>query len=545
MNEITRIHIAKVAYDIELTAKKQLQNYIKSLESYTGDSEVLRDIEIRITELLGERGVAAGGVIGSEDIVAIREQLGEPYEFAAEDGDIAVGGVEPGDGKRKLFRSVDDALLGGVLSGVAAFFRIDPIWVRLAFIVLTFASFGLAIVVYIFMWIFVPAALSATDKLRQAGQPVTLDSIRQLNADEALAPSNSVAPRVKQVLSTVLGVGSLLGAMAVFALIVATVFGIDSDHLRQQFGLLGASGEPGFAAGLVLAIIIAGLVLLTSLFGLVAYAFFTQKFTRRIFTSALIIIVLGLTAVGSSIGIVASQAWRASNEAQSLIKQTKVALPAEFAQVKTVTIEQVKGKTDDTPLGYSSIEYVVSTDAPRYELRGLPNVKPVVKIDGETATISMVMPEDYRNTLVQTTLVVYGPALTKVTNNASSTGYSATAQDTIELVGGDNSSFSLNGGQYNSVIIHGEGNIDLGLAAITNLNVSTRQGVTVNAGTIRDLTVAMPDVCPTGYSVNTRVTVAGVTSGNMTYNGEQRVASTTRTNCSEVIFENLDTDTTD
>ena len=157
----------------------------------------------------------------------------------------------------------------------------------------------------------------------------------------------------------------------------------------------------------------------------------------------------------------------------------------------------------------------------------------------------MVMPEDYRNTLVQTTLVVYGPALTKVTNNASSTGYSATAQDTIELVGGDNSSFRLNGGQYNSVIIHGEGNIDLGLAAVTNLNVSTRQGVTVNAGTIRDLTVAMPDVCPTGYSVNTRVTVAGVTPGNMTYNGEQRVASTTRTNCSEVIFENLDTDTTD
>lgn len=543
MNEITRIHIAKVAYDIELTAKKQLHSYIKSLESYSGDSEVLRDIEIRITELLNERGVTAGGVIGSEDIAAIREQLGEPYEFAAEDGDIAVGGVEPGDGKRKLFRSVDDALLGGVLGGVAAFFRVDSIWVRLAFIVLTFVSFGLAIVVYIFMWVFVPAAVTATDKLRQAGQPVTLDSIRQLNADEAMAAPNHVAPRVKQVLSMVLGVTSLLGALGVFALIVATVFGIDSEYLRQQLGLFSASGEPGLAAGLVLSIIIAGLVLLTSLFGLVAYAFFTQKFTRRIFVSALIIIVLGLTAVGSSVGIVASQAWRASNEAQALIKQTKGVLPAEFAQIKNATIEQVKGKTDDTPLGYSSIEYIVSSDAPRYELRGLPNVKPVITVEGESATISLVMPEDYRNTLVQTTLVVYGPVLTKLTNNASSTGYSATSQEQIEIVGGEHATFTLNGGRYQAVNVSGQGSTDLSLAAITSLTVSAQQGLTVRAGTIRDLSVALPDVCPAGYSVNTRVTVAGVTSQNMMYNGEQRAASTTQTNCSEVIFEDHSTDT--
>ena len=52
MNEITRIHIAKTAYDIEIAAKKQLEKYIKSLETYTQDSDVLTDIEIRMTELL-------------------------------------------------------------------------------------------------------------------------------------------------------------------------------------------------------------------------------------------------------------------------------------------------------------------------------------------------------------------------------------------------------------------------------------------------------------------------------------------------------------
>ncbi len=99
MNEVTRIHIAKTAYDIEIAAKKQLEKYIKSLEAYTQDSDVLTDIEIRMTEILGERGVKPGGVISSDDVSALRKQLGEPYEFADGEGDIAVGPEENVNGR--------------------------------------------------------------------------------------------------------------------------------------------------------------------------------------------------------------------------------------------------------------------------------------------------------------------------------------------------------------------------------------------------------------------------------------------------------------
>jgi translation elongation factor EF-Tu-like GTPase len=78
MKEITRIHIAKNPYDIEIDAKKALQKYINRLESYTDDAELLEDVEIRVTELLAERGIDANGVITSEDVTAIRTQLGEP-----------------------------------------------------------------------------------------------------------------------------------------------------------------------------------------------------------------------------------------------------------------------------------------------------------------------------------------------------------------------------------------------------------------------------------------------------------------------------------
>lgn len=56
MKEITRIHIAKQAYDIETTAKKDFEKYMKKLELYAGDPEILADIEIRITSYRQFRG---------------------------------------------------------------------------------------------------------------------------------------------------------------------------------------------------------------------------------------------------------------------------------------------------------------------------------------------------------------------------------------------------------------------------------------------------------------------------------------------------------
>ncbi len=51
MKEITRIHIAKVPYDAEVEAKKELEAYLRTLEAYSNDSEIINDIEIRITEI--------------------------------------------------------------------------------------------------------------------------------------------------------------------------------------------------------------------------------------------------------------------------------------------------------------------------------------------------------------------------------------------------------------------------------------------------------------------------------------------------------------
>src|SRR6266496_1914776 len=90
MKEITRIHIAKVSYEAEIEAKRELESYLKTLEAYSEDADILDDVEVRMTEILADRGVKAGGVITTKDVTALEEQLGEPRDFMGA-GDIAVG----------------------------------------------------------------------------------------------------------------------------------------------------------------------------------------------------------------------------------------------------------------------------------------------------------------------------------------------------------------------------------------------------------------------------------------------------------------------
>ena len=81
MKEINRIHLAKVPYEIELEAKDELNKYFDALKKNIKDETILDDVEIRITEILRDQGVAAGGIISSRDIEKIKAQLGSPEVF--------------------------------------------------------------------------------------------------------------------------------------------------------------------------------------------------------------------------------------------------------------------------------------------------------------------------------------------------------------------------------------------------------------------------------------------------------------------------------
>ncbi|MFZ1300999.1 MAG: PspC domain-containing protein, partial [Candidatus Microsaccharimonas sp.] len=527
---------------IEVAAKKELEKYIKSLEAYTQDADVLTDIEIRITELLVERKVAAGGVITSDDVAAIRKQLGEPYEFADDSGDIAVG-PEPTANGRRFYRSTDDAVLGGVLSGIAAYFGVNPMWTRLVFVLLLFISFGFASLVYILFWVITPPARTAAEKLRLAGKVVTLESIKGLNIEEETGRINKVAPVLQRILGVTLGTVSLLGAVMSFigtAWLAIAAATSNAEFIDMTNGFIGLGDGNAWIAWLVFGIVLFGLLLLTALFSLIAYGFFAKKLTKRMVVSGIVIIVLGITSFAATLAISSTQSFRIADETRSMVRETKTNLPKEFANVKTVTFttrEEIDKDGQHFFTAYPLIKYVVDEGPARYEFTALPSSNAVINTEGTAATIEISVPESFRNSFVQPALIVYGPALDAITSNASQVDYEGGTQNSLMIDSKISASTSVSG-TYAQVAVEGSGTIDLAPSAIQALTVQSEKYLTVIAGTVHDLTVTQPEACAASsdYEESTSVQVEGVTSNTMVYNGTQVPAESKQINCGVVVI---------
>ncbi len=58
--------------------------------------------------------------------------------------------------QKKWYRSRNDRMIGGVAGGIAEYFEIDPVIVRIIFVLALF--FGAGILAYILLWIIIPEA---------------------------------------------------------------------------------------------------------------------------------------------------------------------------------------------------------------------------------------------------------------------------------------------------------------------------------------------------------------------------------------------------
>lgn len=181
-------------------------------------------------------------MIAASDVDSLRQQMGEPKEFAggaadnsAEDDakdevetdiDAADDGVHEKPTKR-LMRDPDQAIIGGVCAGVAAYWGVNPLWVRILFIISPFISFGTSILVYIVMWASMPMARTAAEKLQMRGEAVTLESLRKFSAEVEDKIDHRAVNQVTSVLAKILQVfvASVLFVITL-GLLVVLVMGI-------------------------------------------------------------------------------------------------------------------------------------------------------------------------------------------------------------------------------------------------------------------------------------------------------------------------------
>ncbi len=190
MKRTVSINLNNQNFQIEEDAYDKLATYLESIKRHCGvgadAAEVIADIENSLAEKFKLTITPYKEIITIEDVHNLIKIMG-----TVEDFDREVGGTVSEDSemkeeipetktKRKLYRDMDNAVIGGVASGLGNYFDVDPVLFRIIFIALIFAG-GSAFPVYILLWIAMPEAKTAYQKLEMQGQTPTLAAFQNLS----------------------------------------------------------------------------------------------------------------------------------------------------------------------------------------------------------------------------------------------------------------------------------------------------------------------------------------------------------------------------
>ncbi len=231
MDKIITINLGGYAIRMEEDAYEALKPYIRQIElafaNTENGKEIINDIEARIAEMLAER--TEGKVAASmEDVEFVKAAMGNPGEFAGSEAEEA---AQPKQGttttetvRKRLYRNSEDKVFGGVCSGIASYFNLDSVVIRLIWIGLVF-FFGTGLLFYFILWAIVPEAVTTAQKLEMKGEAPTFDNIvnrvkTEAGKVEQNLKSRNIGQRITEALQ------GLTPVLLVIIKIVALMFGI-------------------------------------------------------------------------------------------------------------------------------------------------------------------------------------------------------------------------------------------------------------------------------------------------------------------------------
>ncbi len=207
MKKTFNINVAGFPFVIDEDAYNLLSDYLNTIEHafkhVDGASELINDIESRVAELLLACTEDGSAIITLSDVEQLIARVGKPEEFVEE----ASFTIEDPEGhgetieienerttpppyippiptpQKRLFRDPQNAMLGGVCSGLAWYLGWDVTWVRLLFIVLTICSYAVMGIVYLVLWIVVPEARTPLQRMQMMGAQPTMENIGKTVTD--------------------------------------------------------------------------------------------------------------------------------------------------------------------------------------------------------------------------------------------------------------------------------------------------------------------------------------------------------------------------
>ncbi|MDD4646565.1 MAG: PspC domain-containing protein [Bacteroidales bacterium] len=184
MKKSIKINLGGLVLHVDEDAYELLRQYLDQLQfrfsQVPGESEILNDIETRMAELFQEKLVPGKEVINLTDAREVIGIMGEPEVIGDTGEEEQVPPPTPPSGNRgrRMYRDPSNQRIGGVCSGLAAYFRIDPVFIRILFIVFTL-TYGAGILIYFVLWAAIPEARTAAEKLEMYGEEVNVENIER------------------------------------------------------------------------------------------------------------------------------------------------------------------------------------------------------------------------------------------------------------------------------------------------------------------------------------------------------------------------------
>ncbi|MBT3753842.1 MAG: PspC domain-containing protein [Flavobacteriaceae bacterium] len=158
MKKTHTINIGHSIFNIDEDAYEILYKYLDSIKTYfntiDNEGEIIKDFELRIAENFSSKTSDFKKSIDLNDVKNMIKIMGTLDDFKEiYDGVDTENNNDKSEVNNKLYRDTSNRIIAGVCSGIAEYFKIDPIIVRVVF----FIAVPLNLIIYIILWLGVPS----------------------------------------------------------------------------------------------------------------------------------------------------------------------------------------------------------------------------------------------------------------------------------------------------------------------------------------------------------------------------------------------------
>lgn len=242
MKKNITVNMFGILYPIDEDAYELLSRYLSNMRGYfsrqDGGTEIADDIEARVAELMNELRQSGVNAVTIEHVQSIISRIGSPEQLDVTEAETTAeppqrGPVPPpynppaeSKPEKKLYRDIDHKMLGGVLAGLGCYLGINPLWLRLAALVIFFCSYGWATLIYIIFWVLIPPAVTPEERLQMKGEPVNFDNLREefLNGTREMVNRSSAGSFMSGVLQVLCSIFKVLLYVVGIAVLVGCAF---------------------------------------------------------------------------------------------------------------------------------------------------------------------------------------------------------------------------------------------------------------------------------------------------------------------------------